>query len=288
MGRSRRVRQGGVERGRRSPAREVLFDVGARSQQCSKRIVDQIGQERTERTPMAERIPINAFDMSCIMHQSPGLWARPEDQSVRYKDLRYWIELAQLLERGKFDSLFIADVLGIYDTYQGSGDASIRRAMQIPVHDPVVPVSAMAAVTEKLGFGITVSATYEQPYALARRFGTLDHLTDGRIAWNIVTSYLDGAARNLGMARQMSHDDRYELAAEVVDVCYQLWEGSWEEDAVVEDREAQIYADPEKVHEIGHHGRFFDVPGVGLVEPSPQRTPAIWQAGTSPAGRGFA
>jgi FMN-dependent oxidoreductase (nitrilotriacetate monooxygenase family) len=237
---------------------------------------------------MPERIPINAFDMSCIMHQSPGLWARPEDQSVRYKDLRYWTELAQLLERGKFDSLFIADVLGVYDTYQGSRDASVRRAMQIPVHDPVVPVSAMAAVTEKLGFGITVSSTYEQPYALARRFGTLDHLTGGRIAWNIVTSYLDGAARNLGMDRQMSHNERYELAEEVVDVCYQLWEGSWEEDAVLEDREAQIYADPEKVHGIGHEGRFFSVPGVGLCEPSPQRTPVIWQAGTSTQGRAFA
>jgi FMN-dependent oxidoreductase (nitrilotriacetate monooxygenase family) len=222
------------------------------------------------------------------MHQSPGLWARPEDQSVRYKDLAYWVELAQLLERGKFDSLFIADVLGVYDTYQGSRDASVRRAMQIPVHDPVIPVSAMAAATERLGFGITVSATYEQPYALARRFGTLDHLTGGRIAWNIVTSYLDGAARNLGMERQMSHDERYELAEEVVDVCYQLWEGSWEEDAVIEDRAAQIYADPSKVHDIGHHGRHFSVPGVFLCEPSPQRTPVIWQAGTSPRGRAFA
>jgi FMN-dependent oxidoreductase (nitrilotriacetate monooxygenase family) len=234
------------------------------------------------------RIPINAFDMSCIMHQSPGLWARPEDQSVRYKDLRYWTDLAQLLERGKFDSLFIADVLGVYDTYQGSRDASVRRAMQVPVHDPVVPVSAMAAVTEKLGFGITVSSTYEHPYALARRFGTLDHLTGGRIAWNIVTSYLDGAARNLGMDRQMSHDERYVLAEEVVDTCYQLWEGSWEEGAVIEDREAQIYADPAKVHDIGHQGTYFSVPGMSLVEPSPQRTPVIWQAGTSPRGRAFA
>src|ERR1700760_704706 len=147
---------------------------------------------------MEERIPINAFDMSCIMHQSPGLWARPEDQSVRYKDLRYWTELAQLLERGKFDSLFIADVLGIYDTYQGSGDASIRRAMQIPVHDPVVPVSAMAAVTEKLGFGITVSATYEQPYALARRFGTLDHLTGGRVGGENAIPPPPRAARDPG------------------------------------------------------------------------------------------
>ncbi len=154
------------------------------------------------------RIHFNAFDMSCIMHQSPGLWARPGDQSVPYKDLGYWVELAKTLEAAKFDGLFIADVLGVYDTYQGSRDASVRRAMQVPVHDPLLQISAMAAATEKLGFGVTVSATYEQPYALARRFSTLDHLTKGRVAWNIVTSYLDGAARNLGLDRQISHDER--------------------------------------------------------------------------------
>ena len=235
-----------------------------------------------------ERIPINAFDMTCIMHQSPGLWARPEDKSTSYNDIDYWVDLARLLEKGKFDSLFIADVLGVYDSYQGSRDPSVRRAMQVPVHDPLMQVSAMAAATEKLGFGITVSSTYEQPYALARRFSSLDHLTDGRIAWNIVTSYLDGAARNLGMDRQMSHDERYALAQEVVDVCYKLWEGSWEEDAVIEDRENQIYADPAKVHDINHDGVYFSVPGMHLSEPSPQRTPVIWQAGTSPAGRSFA
>lgn len=236
----------------------------------------------------SRRIQFHAFDMSCIMHQSPGLWARPGDQSTRYKDLDYWVDLAKLLEDAKFDGLFIADVLGVYDTYQGSADASIRRAMQVPVHDPVIPVSAMAAATTKLAFGITVSATYEQPYALARRFSTLDHLTKGRIAWNIVTSYLDGAARNLGMDRQMSHDERYDLAQEVVDVCYKLWEGSWEDDAVVEDRENQIYADPAKVHPIEHTGTYFSVPGIHLAEPSPQRTPVIWQAGTSTKGRAFA
>jgi FMN-dependent oxidoreductase (nitrilotriacetate monooxygenase family) len=234
------------------------------------------------------RIPVNAFDMTCIMHQSPGLWARPEDRSTAYKDLDYWVDLAKLLEKGKFDALFIADVLGVYDSYQGSRDPSVRRAMQVPVHDPLMQVSAMAAATEKLGFGITVSATYEQPYALARRFSSLDHLTKGRIGWNIVTSYLDGAARNLGMDRQMSHDERYDLAQEVVDVCYKLWEGSWEEDAVIEDRENQIYADPAKVHDIGHKGHYFSVPGMHLSEPSPQRTPVIWQAGTSPKGRAFA
>ena len=235
-----------------------------------------------------QRIAFNAFDMSCIMHQSPGLWAHPQDRSVDYKKLSYWTDLARLLERGKFDGLFIADVLGVYDTYQGSADASVRRAVQVPVHDPLMQVSAMAAATEKLGFGITVSATYEQPYALARRFSALDHLTEGRIAWNIVTSYLDGAARNLGLAAQISHDERYDLADEVVDVCYQLWEGSWEDDAVIEDRENQVYADPAKVHPIEHQGKYFSVPGIHLSEPSPQRTPVIWQAGTSGRGRAFA
>lgn len=234
------------------------------------------------------RIHFNAFDMSCVMHQSPGLWARPGDQSVRYKDLGYWVELAKTLEAAKFDGLFIADVLGVYDTYQGSRDASVRRAMQVPVHDPLLQISAMAAATEKLGFGVTVSATYEQPYALARRFSTLDHLTKGRVAWNIVTSYLDGAARNLGLDRQISHDERYEIAEEAVDVCYQLWEGSWQDDAVVADTGRQVYADPSKVHEIGHKGTYFNVPGIHLCEPSPQRTPVIWQAGTSPRGRAFA
>ncbi|MFV8054786.1 LLM class flavin-dependent oxidoreductase [Mycobacterium sp. 48b] len=235
-----------------------------------------------------DRIRFNAFDMSCVMHQSPGLWAHPDDQSGRYNELSYWVELAQLLERGKFDGLFIADVLGVYDTYQSSHDASVRRGMQIPVHDPLIPVSAMAAATSKLTFGLTASSTYEQPYAHARRFSTLDHLTDGRVAWNVVTSYLDGAARNLGLDRQMSHDARYDLADEFLDVCYQLWESSWEEDAVVADRERQIYADSHKVHEIGHKGEHFTVPGVHLSEPSPQRTPVIWQAGTSTKGRAFA
>lgn len=160
--------------------------------------------------------------------------------------------------------------------------------MQVPVHDPLLQISAMAAATEKLGFGVTVSATYEQPYALARRFSTLDHLTKGRVAWNIVTSYLDGAARNLGLDRQISHDERYEIAEEAVDVCYQLWEGSWQDDAVVVDTERQVYADPSKVHEIGHKGTYFNVPGIHLCEPSPQRTPVIWRAGTSPRGPAFA
>lgn len=237
---------------------------------------------------MPQRIRLNAFDMTCVAHQSFGLWRHPEDQSYRYRDLEYWTDLARLLERGRFDALFIADVLGVYDTYAGSADGAIRTGMQIPLNDPVLQIPAMAAVTEHLGLGVTVSATYEQPYTLARRFSSLDHLTKGRVAWNVVTSYLDGAARNLGLARQISHDERYALADEVMEVCYKLWEGSWEEDAVVRDVATGTFTDPRKVHEIGHHGTYFDVPGVGLSEPSPQRTPVIFQAGTSPRGQAFA
>jgi len=236
----------------------------------------------------ARTIHLNAFDMTCVGHQSPGLWRHPDDQSSRYQDLEYWTGLAQLLERGCFDSLFIADVLGVYDVYQGSADAAVSDAAQLPVNDPMLAVSAMAAVTSHLGFGITVSSTYEQPYALARKFGTLDHLSKGRVGWNIVTSYLDSAARNLGLDRQVPHDERYQAAEEFLEVCYKLWESSWEDGAVVRDKASGIYADPGKVHPIGHKGRYFSVPGIFLCEPSPQRTPLLFQAGSSPSGLAFA
>jgi FMN-dependent oxidoreductase (nitrilotriacetate monooxygenase family) len=237
---------------------------------------------------LTRRIHLNAFDMTCAGHQSPGLWRHPDDQSHRYRDLRYWTDLAQLLERGGFTSLFIADVLGIYDVYRGGPETAVRDGTQVPVGDPALAVPAMAAVTEHLGFGVTVSLTYEKPYAFARRFATLDHYTQGRIAWNVVTSYLESAARNLGLEHQVPHDERYEVAEEFMEVVYKLWEGSWEDDAVRLDKAAGIYADPDKVHAIGHHGRYFDVPGIGLTEPSPQRTPVIFQAGASPRGRRFA
>jgi FMN-dependent oxidoreductase (nitrilotriacetate monooxygenase family) len=161
--------------------------------------------------------------------------------------------------------------------------------VQTPVTDPLLAVSAMAAATERLGFGITVSTTYESPYLLARKFSTLDHLTGGRRGWNIVTSLLDSAARNIiGRDRQIPHDERYAIAQEFVEVTYKLWEGSWEPGAVVRDRTRGVYTDAAKVHAIEHEGRYFSVPGAHLVEPSPQRTPVLFQAGTSTAGREFA
>ncbi|MGO4298876.1 LLM class flavin-dependent oxidoreductase [Leifsonia sp. RAF41] len=237
---------------------------------------------------MTRQIRFNAFDMNCVAHQSSGMWRHPDDQAWRYKDLTYWTELAKLLERGTFDGIFIADVLGTYDVYGGSNEAAIRHGAQVPVNDPVLLVSAMALVTENLGFGITAGTAYEHPYPFARRMSTLDHLTNGRVGWNVVTGYLPSAARNMGHDDQLQHDDRYDHADEYLEVLYKLWEGSWEDDAVVRDRESGIFTDPSKVHEIGHAGKHFTVPGIHLSEPSPQRTPVIYQAGASKRGIGFA
>ena len=222
----------------------------------------------------------NAFQMNAASHQSPGLWRRPRDASHRYCDPDYWIELAQVLERGLFDGIFLADVLGVYDIHGGSHEAALRHGIQVPLNDPLLLVPLMAAVTTHLGFGVTVAVSYEAPYAFARRMSTLDHLTRGRVGWNIVTGYLESAARNLGLARR-AHDDRYDQADEFLEVVYKLWEHSWADDAVRRDRGTGVYVDPARVRPIGHRGPYYEVPGIHLREPSPQRTPVLYQAGTS-------
>ncbi|GMA60484.1 LLM class flavin-dependent oxidoreductase [Alicyclobacillus fastidiosus] len=234
------------------------------------------------------RIYLNAFEMNCVGHQSPGLWTHPDDEAHRYTDIDYWADLACTLERGRFDAVFLADVLGIYDVYQGTRDAAVRDAVQVPVNDPMFVVPVMAQVTKHLGFGVTASVSYEHPYIFARRMSTLDHLTKGRVGWNIVTSYLDSAARNIGLSRQVSHDERYEIAEEFLEVCYKLWEASWEDGAVVRDKDRRTYTDPSKVHDIQHRGTYYTVPGAHLCEPSLQRTPVLFQAGASARGRAFA
>jgi FMN-dependent oxidoreductase (nitrilotriacetate monooxygenase family) len=237
---------------------------------------------------MSKPIRFNAFQMNTVGHQSPGLWTHPGDQSHRYTDPDHWVELAKLLERGCFDGIFLADVLGVYDVYQGAADAALRHGVQVPVNDPLALVPLMAQVTEHLGFGVTCALTYEHPYPFARRLSTLDHLTRGRIGWNIVTGYLDSAARNLGLPKQLGHDERYDVAEEYMAVVYKLWEHSWEDDAVLRDKLRGIYTDPAKVHPIRHHGAHYQVPGFHLCEPSPQRTPVLYQAGTSSRGKAFA
>lgn len=231
---------------------------------------------------------LNAFDMACVGHIQQGMWRHPRDRSAGYARLDHWVDLARLLERGLFDGLFLADVLGIYDVYGASPDAALRGGVQVPLLDPLMLVPAMAAATEHLGFGVTCNLAYEPPYLFARRMSTLDHLTRGRIGWNVVTGYLDSAARALGYDGQMAHDDRYDLADEYMDVVYALWEGSWADDAVPADRARGIFADPSRVRRIEHAGRQYRLSAIHLCEPSPQRTPVIYQAGASERGRSFA
>lgn len=237
---------------------------------------------------MSKTIHFNAFDMNCVGHQSPGLWAHPRDRSWKYKDLDYWQDLARTLESGVFDGIFIADVIGYYDVYKGDNYHAIHQAAQIPVNDPLQLAAPIALATEHLGIGITASTSFEHPYTFARRLATADHHTKGRVGWNIVTSYLESGAKNIGHAGLQRHDNRYDIANEYLEVIYKLLEGSWEDDAVVRDRANRVFTLPEKVHEIGHRGKYFDVPGYALTEPSPQRTPVLYQAGASGAGKKFA
>ncbi|KAF2429082.1 alkanesulfonate monooxygenase [Tothia fuscella] len=236
-----------------------------------------------------KQLILNAFVMNTPGHLSPGLWKHPRNHTEQYKKLGFWTDLAQLLDKAGFHAMFIADTLGPYDVYKGphNFEPGLAAGAQFPVNDPLYLVPAMAAVTKSLIFGVTASTTYDKPYALARRFSTVDHLSDGRVAWNIVTSYLESAARNHGLETQIEHDFRYVLAHEYMDVLYKLWESSWRDDAVVADRKAGTYATAGRVRNIEHKGKYFTVPGAHICEPSPQRTPLLFQAGTSGAGRSF-
>ncbi|CCT58381.1 putative alkanesulfonate monooxygenase [Acetobacter pasteurianus 386B] len=190
-------------------------------------------------------------------------------RSIGSISLQYWTNLARTLERGLIDALFLADVLGIYDVYGSSPDAALRNAAQVPVNDPAMLISAMALVTRNLGFGLTATLSYEHPFPFARRMSTLDHLTQGRIGWNIVTGYLNSAAKSTGKTQQFSHDIRYEIADEYMEVVYKLWEESWEDNAVQRDRNSGIFTDPSKIHPVRHDGKYFTVDAIHLAEPSP-------------------
>lgn len=234
-----------------------------------------------------EPLSLFAFDVFAPSHLTSGSWRNDGDQGHRYTDLQYWTGIARMLENAGFDGIFFADNVGYHDVYRGNGDAALRDAAQFPINDPTVLVSGMAAVTKHLNFGVTVSATYEPPYLLARKFSSLDHLTGGRVGWNIVTSYSEAAARNLGKEQQLTPLERYDMADEYMEVVYKLWESSFEEDAVVNDAASATYIDPAKVHPINHEGKHFRVPGFHLCEPSPQRTPVLFQAGASSRGMEF-
>ncbi|WP_328472552.1 LLM class flavin-dependent oxidoreductase [Actinoplanes sp. NBC_00393] len=229
-----------------------------------------------------------AFVMNTAGHIIQGTWRRPTARQADFNSLNHWVDLARTLERGGFDAIFFADVVGLYAPYRGDERKYVEAGLQVPSNDPSVLAGAIAYATEHLGIAFTASILQEHPFNFARRISTLDHASNGRIAWNIVTNYLPNASRNFGLDGLTKHDERYAWADEYVDVTYKLWEGSWEEDALLQDRETGIHADYDKIHRINHEGPRYRVEGPHLVSPTPQRTPLLFQAGASEAGRTFA
>jgi FMN-dependent oxidoreductase (nitrilotriacetate monooxygenase family) len=228
-----------------------------------------------------------AFVMNTNSHIQHGLWRHPSARQRDFDDVRLWIDLARTLERGRFDAMFFADVVGQYGPARGDYTINAREGLQLPANDPSVLLAALAVNTEHLGLAFTSSVIQAHPFEFARRVSTLDQISNGRIGWNVVTSALDSAARNFGHDRLEDHDERYRWADEYLEVVYKLWEGSWDDGALLKDP-VLGYADATKIHRIDHHGARYDVQGPHMSAPSPQRTPVLFQAGSSPAGRSFA
>ncbi|KFA79089.1 hypothetical protein S40288_07034 [Stachybotrys chartarum IBT 40288] len=235
-----------------------------------------------------KKVHLNLFETACRgNHESPGQWSRPGDNSYTKDSLDYYINIAKLAERAKITGIFFADTYAGHDVYGGSMDAILRAGTQVAQLDPLVIVSAMAAVTESVSFGVTGSTSYIPPFPLARTFSTLDHLTKGRIAWNVVTSWSQAAADAFGKDL-VPHDERYEIAEEYMDVIYRLWNGSWADDSVKWDKKTHVAYEPSRIAKIEHSGKHIKMSARHQMHPSPQRTPVIFQAGTSKVGQAFA
>jgi FMN-dependent oxidoreductase (nitrilotriacetate monooxygenase family) len=221
-----------------------------------------------------------------VVH-SHALWRNP-DRDTDFLGLEHYAHIARTLERGRFDFLFFADRLAIADRFGDGLDLGIRHGDQDATRmDPVPLLGAMAAVTQRIGLGATRSTTYGMPYHVAREFATLDHLSGGRAAWNVVTSMNDGEAMNFGVDSHMEHDERYDRADEFLEVTCGLWD-SWDADALVLDKAAGVYADPAKVHYLNHSGKYFKARGPLNIPRSPQGRPVIIQAGSSGRGKQLA
>jgi FMN-dependent oxidoreductase (nitrilotriacetate monooxygenase family) len=225
---------------------------------------------------MARPLHFNLFIMDTGHHEAS--WRLPGSYPLANIDIGYFERLAQLAESVTFDSIFLADSPVLM------GEPGRRPAGRI---EPLTLLTAAARATRSIGLIATASTSYNDPYNLARRFGSLDHVSGGRAGWNIVTTAGDDAARNFGLDAQPPHAERYQRADEFIEVTTKLWD-SWEDDAVIADPERGVWADDGKVHSIDHSGRFFSVRGPLNLPRSPQGYPLLVQAGSSQDGRDFA
>jgi long-chain alkane monooxygenase len=238
-------------------------------------------------TPTPRPIHFSLLTMPTLAHNDYGMWAHPENKKVNFDDPAFWAEIAHISEEAKMDALFMADGLGIADSFGGSFDVALREGMHVPVIDPGLVAASIATETTHLGLAVTAATTFDPPFSHARRLASLDHLTDGRAGWNVVTGFLKNGEDNYGVPPASSSAERYDTTEEFMDVCYKLWEGSWEDDAYVLDRDNAVVIDPAKVHRIDHVGEHYRCSGPALWHPSEQRTPVLFQAGMSERGRLF-
>jgi FMN-dependent oxidoreductase (nitrilotriacetate monooxygenase family) len=216
----------------------------------------------------------------------PAAWRHP-DARTDSTSPGYYQHIARVLEAGKFDIGFFDDRLAMPDLYQNDHAHTVAHGIRCVKMDPVVVLMTMAAVTDRLGLGATYSTTYYEPFHVARVFATLDLMTSGRAAWNVVTSVNDNEARNMGRDEVTEHDLRYDRADEFMQVVHGHWD-TWEDDAIKVDKAAGLYAEPSKVHRLDHAGRFFKSRGPFTVPRTPQGHPVVIQAGQSTRGRRFA
>jgi len=232
------------------------------------------------------RMHLVAFLMTGPTCHHHGAWRHPESDVDDILDPARYEHLARVLEEGKFDSLFFADILGLYDLYDGKFDTMVGRGGQVCLLDPAVLLPIMARVTSRIGLGLTYSSTFNHPYQIARMLGTLDHMSAGRVAWNVVASTSTLEARNFGMKEMPGRSERYDRADEVLEACCALWD-SWEEGALLLDRASGAFADPSKIHYVDYAGKWISTRGPLTTPRCPQGRPVIMQAGSSDRGRDF-
>lgn len=233
-----------------------------------------------------KKLRFGIFENPQANDSGTSTWRYEGNERVNFESLEYWENLAKICEDAGLDFLFLADAWGWSEVNGERPDVALTEGLDIPRLDPAVVASAIAAKTDKLGVVITGSTLLERPYYFARKLASLDHLSKGRIGWNIVTTgTAETAVKAFGM-QMVEHDKRYDMADDFVNVCYNLWEGAWEPDAFVRDKNG-VFADPNKVHEVSYEGPYFKSQGYGNTSYSPQGTPTLFQAGTSPRGRRF-
>ncbi|GAA1889726.1 LLM class flavin-dependent oxidoreductase [Williamsia serinedens] len=236
---------------------------------------------------MPRQLHLGGFQIASHVTHSHAAWRHP-GTDPGFLTPEYYHRIGRTLERGTFDFVFFADLLASPTRFGSGLDVSISRGTQATATlDPTVVAASISAVTRNLGIAITKSTTYFHPYEVARTFASLDHISRGRVAWNIVTSLSQAEAVNFGFAEHLPHDQRYVRATEFVETALELW-SSWERDALVQDRASGLFANPEKVRPIDHDGEFFSVRGPLNVPRSPQGRPVLIQAGASDKGKDFA